>query len=279
MKSVRLLSVLAVAIAAMFCISVVSMNEVSAEDVDNDQGTVTYYTYTVNFQFQGTDAQSILWEFGFNDANGNPVTSTEWNPSGIVFPAKGTYTVVQTVSNSVGSYVSQLKICIMGTPEITFESNGGSEVQQQTVKVGNKIVQPSDPLKDGYVFSGWYKESSLLNRYDFSQTVSQHMTLYAKWTAQGSSGTDDGNDGDGGDNGNDNDGKKTESSDDSGFGLNSTTVSAAAIIIGILIGIIGGRSESKFLLCIGVVLALAGAVCLVTGYDVLGALGIGEAKE
>ena len=48
----------------MFCLSVLPADLSSADGVDNDQGTVTYYTYTVDFQFQGTDAQWILWEFG-----------------------------------------------------------------------------------------------------------------------------------------------------------------------------------------------------------------------
>ena len=89
------------AVLAVFVMLAAGASMASAE-VDNDQGTVSYYTYTVDFAFRGTDAQTILWDFGFENPDGTRATSTEWNPSGIVFPAKGMYTVTQIVSNTVG---------------------------------------------------------------------------------------------------------------------------------------------------------------------------------
>jgi uncharacterized repeat protein (TIGR02543 family) len=65
---------------------------------------------------------------------------------------------------------------------VTFESNGGSEAEAQTVGPGDKVAKPVDPAKDGYLFDGWYKEAALTNIWDFSSdTVSADMTLYAKW--------------------------------------------------------------------------------------------------
>ena len=275
----------------MFCLSVLPADLSSADGVDNDQGTVTYYTYTVDFQFQGTDAQWILWEFGFNDSNGNPVTSSEWNPSGIVFPGKGTYTVVQTVGNTVGTYVSQLKINIMGTPEVTFESNGGSSVPMQTVKSGLKATQPTAPVKDGYTFGGWYKESSLLNKYSFDQPVTQHMTLYAKWISGngGDSGNNDG--GNTPDNGNDNNNDST-GKDDNTKESGKTSDSASALMIGsvavdnsmlsIIVLLFGGviayfgnRNQNDRVRTFGIAVAALAAMVLLFGVDVIGLFGSG----
>ncbi len=295
MKAAFLIPAVAVAMAAMFCMAVPFADLSSAEgEVDNDQGTVTYYTYTVDFQFQGTNAQWIQWDFGFSDGNGNPVTSTEWNPSGIVFPGKGTYTVTQVVGNTVGTYVSQLKIVIMGTPEVTFESNGGSEVPMQIVKVGNKVTQPDDPVKDGYTFAGWYKESSLLNRYSFDQPVSQHMTLYAKWTSassgtvpnEGGDAADTGNGGDSGE-GNAEDGKKDtedgEGSDSSGSSVSvgglevsNGAVYLLVVVAGALLVFFGNRNGNTRMLYAGIAVAAAGVIIWLIGFDLAGIIGGGD---
>ena len=150
--------------------------------VNNNQGEYSAYTYTFNFAFEGTDAQSILWDFGFNDDDGQPVRSDEWNPGNFTFPAKGTYIVTQIVTNPVGSFVSTLTVIVLGTPEVVFDSNGGSEIEMQLVKAGSNATEPDDPVKEGHTFAGWHSDSEFEEVYDFDTPVSEHMTLYAKWT-------------------------------------------------------------------------------------------------
>ncbi len=73
----------------------------------------------------------------------------------------------------------------LNTHVVSFESNGGSEIESQTVTHLNKAEQPApSPAKTGYIFAGWYKEATLTTQWDFStDTVSQSVTLWAKWTA------------------------------------------------------------------------------------------------
>lgn len=66
---------------------------------------------------------------------------------------------------------------------VTFNTNGGSTVASKTVAANATIEKPADPRKDGYTFTGWYKESSLNNSVSFPYTVTGNVTLYAKWTA------------------------------------------------------------------------------------------------
>ncbi|MDR2634511.1 MAG: InlB B-repeat-containing protein, partial [Clostridiales bacterium] len=67
---------------------------------------------------------------------------------------------------------------------VTFESNGESEVEPAQVAYGDKIIEPTAPEKVGYTFVGWYKDSSLQNRWDFdTDTVTGDITLHAKWEA------------------------------------------------------------------------------------------------
>jgi len=74
------------------------------------------------------------------------------------------------------------------TPEkkhtIQFDSQGGSAVpSMDEVLHETKITEPSIPVRKGFLFRGWYLESSYTNRWDFSTySVISDLVLYAKWT-------------------------------------------------------------------------------------------------
>ena len=63
---------------------------------------------------------------------------------------------------------------------INFNTDGGSKVESQTVKKGNKVVEPKDPTKEGYTFVEWQLNNT---KYDFSKEVTSNLTLQAKWKA------------------------------------------------------------------------------------------------
>lgn len=66
---------------------------------------------------------------------------------------------------------------------VTFDSDGGSAVESQTVDSGDKAAKPADPAKDGYDFDGWYTVAG--TQWDFdSDTVTANVTLKAHWTEQ-----------------------------------------------------------------------------------------------
>ncbi len=61
---------------------------------------------------------------------------------------------------------------------INFNSNGGSSVSSQTVKKGNKVVEPKEPTKEGYEFVEWRLNGS---KFDFNKEISGNLTLIAEW--------------------------------------------------------------------------------------------------
>jgi uncharacterized repeat protein (TIGR02543 family) len=68
---------------------------------------------------------------------------------------------------------------------VSFNSNGGSSVSSTTSSYNGLVTQPTSPTKSGYNFAGWYKESGLINAWDFStDVVSGGTVLYAKWTVK-----------------------------------------------------------------------------------------------
>lgn len=157
----------------------------AAEAYDKDYGT--FYSYTLQFIFDGSDAESIEWDFG----DGSPI-STEWNPSH-TYTEKGEYIVTQTTRNSYdggSTTVEHYRVNIAGFPIISFESNGGSSVpaiQQTAYKV--TALEPQKPTRSGYEFGGWFTDPELTVPMDWSSEIKAPMTLYAKWT-EGSGTTD-----------------------------------------------------------------------------------------
>ena len=68
---------------------------------------------------------------------------------------------------------------------VSFQTNSTATIRDLTnQKYGAKIAKPNDPTRQGYTFSGWYKEASLTNPWDFlADTITENTTLYAKWAA------------------------------------------------------------------------------------------------
>ena len=72
------------------------------------------------------------------------------------------------------------------TLTVTFDSNGGSTVTEITgLSYNDTITAPAAPTKTGYIFDGWYKESSCTTEWNFSSDkVTENITLYARWTLE-----------------------------------------------------------------------------------------------
>ncbi len=68
---------------------------------------------------------------------------------------------------------------------VTFNTNGGSAVPEQTVADGATATKPADPTKDGYTFEGWYQDATFATAFDFTTPITADITLYAKWKDNG----------------------------------------------------------------------------------------------
>ncbi len=65
---------------------------------------------------------------------------------------------------------------------IRFDSNDGTEITELQVKSGEKLSRPENPVKEHYVFGGWYNGDT---EWVFeTDTVEKDMTLTAKWTPE-----------------------------------------------------------------------------------------------
>ena len=84
--------------------------------------------------------------------------------------------------------------------DINFDLNGGtingsSTMATQTVYSNETLgtakcypndqpfVVPTDPVREGYTFLGWYTQAEGGTKYTFTEAVSSNITLYAHWNA------------------------------------------------------------------------------------------------
>lgn len=77
------------------------------------------------------------------------------------------------------AYSEEYTVCF----EFNDEEYAGYE--EQTVLSGSTAQEPeSIPVREGYVFAGWYTDSECTEPYDFTMPVEESLTLYAKWEEQ-----------------------------------------------------------------------------------------------
>ena len=65
-------------------------------------------------------------------------------------------------------------------PKVTFMSDG-VEVKGLYLYEQNSITAYRPANKDGYIFAGWYVDNSFTNLFTFNGTITEDITLYAKW--------------------------------------------------------------------------------------------------
>lgn len=84
----------------------------------------------------------------------------------------------------LGVIVALVVINLTATYTVKFETYGGTEIEQQTVRRGYKLTSPQQPTKEGWIFGGWYTSPELEQRWNFdSDYPLGNITLYAHWIA------------------------------------------------------------------------------------------------
>ena len=90
------------------------------------------------------------------------------------------YTLGHFVSkdNETGAVLVNFEI--IKSFKVSFNTKGGSYVEDQYVEEGNTLVKPSDPTKDSYTFYGWYEDIyDIWNDFNFNRVIDENMTLTA----------------------------------------------------------------------------------------------------
>ena len=64
---------------------------------------------------------------------------------------------------------------------VTYKS-GDTRLAEEHVRYGEHLSAPTEPVRDGYIFDGWYTSPAGGTKYDFEKgTAKDDITLYASW--------------------------------------------------------------------------------------------------
>lgn len=87
--------------------------------------------------------------------------------------------VVDSDITLYAKWLAEIETCM-----ISFDTNGGDDIEPVSVEKGNTITGLPTPVKDGFVFDGWFTDDALTNPFDESMVIASDMTLYAKWKSE-----------------------------------------------------------------------------------------------
>jgi len=155
---------------------------------DTFKVTVTAKVLTITFDKNGGDSEpnpktkTITQPTENVGALPSPPTKagshfTGWNTKA---DGSGTnFTATTVVTDNYTVYAQWFR------PTVTFFSNGGSAVGNQSIDYDTTATEPATPVKTGYnkKFNGWYTDDeTFTEKWNFTSTVITNVELYAKWT-------------------------------------------------------------------------------------------------
>ena len=104
---------------------------------------------------------------------------------------------VSNLTSTEGATVTLYAVWQINQYTITFNSNGGSEVESIAAEYNAHVTLPT-PTREGHTFAGWYSDEKLTTEYTSDKMPAENITLYANWTANSynvtfhyNNGTDD----------------------------------------------------------------------------------------
>ena len=146
----------------------VTLNKNSLSLINGNSETLTASVATSRAE------QGVVW------ASDNTSVATVDANGKVTAVGAGTANITATAAD--GSGVSAT--CAVSVKERTFNVtfiNGSYEYAKQTVENGKTAAVPAEPVRDGYAFTGWYRDSGCTQIYNFSAAVTADTTLYAGW--------------------------------------------------------------------------------------------------
>ena len=145
------------------------------------------YRRTITFETNTTDKIDTQYVY-----DSYPVTKPSPDPEQAGFEFVGWYTKDSQKEYDFSTPVTRdLNLYAKWQPAnctVTFDLNGHPNAKNppasQTVKHGQPVTEPSPaPEEYGYTFGGWYKKQTCPDdsKFDFTTSITDHITLYAKW--------------------------------------------------------------------------------------------------
>ncbi|WP_169515439.1 S-layer homology domain-containing protein [Anaerovorax odorimutans] len=97
-----------------------------------------------------------------------------------------TFTAVLPLGYKANTDLPTIKVNVVLKYTVNFDTNGADEIEDLAADNNSTINKPSDPIREGFNFEGWYKDEECSVPWDFeNDKVTSTITLYAKWSIVG----------------------------------------------------------------------------------------------
>jgi uncharacterized repeat protein (TIGR02543 family) len=153
-----------------------TFNTMPAEDV-TVYAKWTVNTYKVEYvDYDGPVLQTVDYDYGTDlsgvrapaDPERQGYTFSGWD---ITLPA-----------TMPAEYITITATYTINQYAVSFESDGGTEVDSIIQDYNSDVLAPADPEKVGHSFGGWYSDTEFTTAYTFNTMPAEDVTIYAKWT-------------------------------------------------------------------------------------------------
>jgi uncharacterized repeat protein (TIGR02543 family)/uncharacterized repeat protein (TIGR01451 family) len=146
---------------------------VGSTHTTNASGQITVPLNNGTYRFVQTSVSNDLL-YTLNNPNHNSYYD------GLNVPISYEFTI--NIADEVGEMVTVYNA--LNTHIVTFDLQGGTPyLPLQTVFHGGTAGEPvDDPTREGYIFTGWFTESTDGDLFDFDALITEDTTIYAHWT-------------------------------------------------------------------------------------------------
>lgn len=120
-----------------------------------------------------------------NDSENREAQTPDLKPNG------GLYSKINMSVRTANILVALVLVLLVGAGvfvirhngfTVSFDTDGGSAVESVKVMHSELVGQDTVPVKEGWVFTGWYSDPACTQKWDLeNDTVTGSMTLYAGW--------------------------------------------------------------------------------------------------
>ncbi len=160
----------------LLLVAVLAISTLCLAACDNDEDNTKPVEYTVTFDYGDGKVETAKIKGG--EKVNEPDAPVKDN-----YDFKGWYNGevkydFDTPVNKDLTLTAKWELSAPTTHIVTFDTDGGSEIESRVVNHNENTYKPINPTRGGYCFDGWYVGDK---KYDFLSNITDDITIKAKW--------------------------------------------------------------------------------------------------
>ena len=159
----------------LLLIAVLAISTLCLAACDNDDNTKPV-EYTVTFNYGDGKVETAKIKGGEKVSEPNAPVKDDYDFKGW-YNGEVKYDFDTPVNKDL-TLTAKWELSAPTTHIVTFDTDGGSEIESRVVNHNDNTYKPINPTRGGYCFDGWYVGDK---KYDFLSNITDDITIKAKW--------------------------------------------------------------------------------------------------